>query len=647
MANAYSTWIVEWHGGKTRAYVNAWLESETDKTATIRVQGCCNAWRITQYGRRIRIYGDGKEIGTTTDVVFSRYGAGNFGWIDRRFTVQKGKNGRNVSCSCLIKKEVVNGYGASGKDEQRTASVNVWVGAQVLRPPSKPGKPSVARGKAGVINVSWKNNASNAKKTQLQRMAYGGSWATVLNSSSVVTSYSDSVGAGTFAYRVRYQNDDGYSGWSDVSAFITSLQAPAVPTIVSPLNGDTLDASAGNPTIRFRHNPRDGSEQTGAQLRWKDETASDWTTVTLTTETSVLLEVVTDAVVNKNITWQVRTKGAYDGGGTAENAWSAWSAAATFYIRTAPQITVSVEETVTEVPVTVSWDYEDASGTQAMASIAFYDEGGSLAFSDRYEGAETSVTIAASQFTPAHQQTYTVEVTAVSTTSLQTEGAASFYVDYTPPAVPVFSVMLDPESHSNEVTVYDSLNAVATEHFNVFRDGVLVAETLYDGQSFVDVLPPLDAPITYRVVAYAASGAVAESSQTVRVPSNGFLCINYGDGFQQVAKMRRNLSNPDGIKGEKVVRTVASNDLPKVFYGTHRTREATASADVWAFRDLLGDGDSASLAAFVALENHNGNVRMRFPFGDSILATIDTSHSMDTGSKNWASVSVAWQEVAQ
>ena len=140
MADAYSSWIVEWHGGKTRAYVNAWVESQTDKKAVIRIQGCCNAWRITQYGRRIRIYVDGREVGTTTDVVFSRYGAGNFGWIDKRVTVDRQRNGRNVTCSCLIKKEVVNGYGASGKDEQRlgrcrdpSPSIKAWQAERLSR----------------------------------------------------------------------------------------------------------------------------------------------------------------------------------------------------------------------------------------------------------------------------------------------------------------------------------------------------------------------------------------------------------------------------------------------------------------------------------------------------------------------------------
>lgn len=62
---------------------------------------------------------------------------------------------------------------------------------------------------------------------------------------------------------------------------------------------------------------------------------------------------------------------------------------------------------------------------------------------------------------------------------------------------------------------------------------------------------------------------------------------------------------------------------------------------------FFGDGDLASLAAFIELENHNGDVWLRFPFGDLILATIDTSHDMDTGSRNWASVSIDWQEVSR
>lgn len=655
MADAYSSWIVEWHGGRTRAWVSAWLESQTDKTATIRVQGCCNAWRITQYGRRIRLYGDGSEIGTCTDVVFSRYGSGNFGWLDKRFTVQKGKEARSITCSCLIKKEVVDGYGASGKNESRTASVGVWVPAQTLRPPSMPGKPTCKRGSAGQIVISWKNNAANAKKTQLQRMEYGGSWATVLNSSAVVADYTDSVGAGTFAYRARYGNDDGWSVWSDSSAFIVSLCAPAAPTVVFPLSGDTLSQADGNPTLRFRHNPLDNSEQTGAQLRWREQGGSAWTTLSLGTATQCTLDVVGSGDVNETIEWQVRTKGAYDGGGTAENAWSAWTAVSLFHVKTPPTVQVSVADEIAEVPVSVSWEYEDASGTQAMAELSFTDsETGEVAFSDRFDGTETVATVAASEFTPVQSHTYTVTVRCTSTSSLSCEGTAETTVRYIPPSEPVFAVMRDNGLHANIITAYDTIelddegNAVtaAAESFSVFRDGVCIAEGLQDSEEFLDRMPPLDVDTVYRVVAYAESGSVAEYSQTVRMPSNSFLVVNYGEGLAKVAKVRRNLSRPDGVEGEKVARTVASSRLPKVFYGTHRTRSHTATGDVWVFEDEGGEGDSARLAAFFDLESNNGDVYLRFPRGMALYATVDVSHTQDLSNANWAKVSIDWQEVS-
>ena len=82
----------------------------------------------------------------------------------------------------------------------------------------------------GVIGVTWKNNASNASSTSIERCPSGGSWAVVSSPGSVVTSYSDSVGTGTYKYRVRYRNGDGWSGYSNESEWVTALCAPAAPT---------------------------------------------------------------------------------------------------------------------------------------------------------------------------------------------------------------------------------------------------------------------------------------------------------------------------------------------------------------------------------------------------------------------------------
>ena len=92
--------------------------------------------------------------------------------------------------------------------------------------------------------------------------------------------------------------------------------------------------------------------------------------------------------------------------------------------------------------------------------------------------------------------------------------------------------------------------------------------------------------------------------------------------------------------------SVASSRLPKVFYGTHRTRSHTATGDVWVFEDEGGEGDSAGLAAFFDLESNNGDVYLRFPRGMALYATVDVSHTQDLSNANWAKVSIDWQEVS-
>ena len=608
-------------------------KSSTDTSVTYTVTGKY----YTKYA--INVYAEGSMSGSGASDSWdgSLYSTSNSGRtvsvMSDTVTVQKGSSAKNVTFKVSIK---TTGGFAPGTS---TASCTVKVPAKTLRPPSAPSNLKAQRTGAGVIKLTWTKNATNATKTYIERQPYGGSWSQIASSSSVLTSYTDTVDSGTYRYRVRYWNSDGYSGYSNSSDYVTALCAPAAPTVTAPAGGATLDAADGSPVLSWRHNALDTSAQTGAQVKW---TVDGWSTSHTEEVSGAESSVSIDTGSNADVQWQVRTKGAYDGDGTPEAAWSPWSAAGSFKVRTAPSVVVSVDPVLTAVPLTVSWAYDDAQGTQASATVAALDAAGNQAYSGAVQGSAASFEVPPSGFTPAQGESYTVQVTAVSTTGLQGSGSAAFTVEYTPPAAPDMAVAVDSEEHALVVSVREGSSEVPTDSISVFRDGELIASGLVDGDSCRDPLPPLDREVELRAVAYAASGAVAERTRRARVPSGGFLVVNYGEG---VFKMRRNLSCPNGISHEKTARTAASMANPVMFYGPHRTRENTASAEVWTWRDP-GDGKLASLKALESLESYAGNVNVRFPWGPSILASVDVSHDAGADAGNWATASIDWQEVS-
>lgn len=635
MASTFGGYVTEWHGGKTRPWVNAYVSSQTDKTATIYVEGVAQASQIAQYGVRVRVYIDGRQVDTDTAILNSAGGTADYGKVSGTLTINKGSSGKNISCSCSIAGETVSGYGPiSGSS---TASVNVWVSAWTLRPPSAPSNLVAQRTAAGVIGLTWKNNATNASTTQIDRCPYGGAWSRIVDAPNVITSYADSVGTGTYKYRTYYWNADGFSGYSNESEWVTALCAPAAPTCVLPASGATLDVGAGDPTLTWRHNPLDTSDQTAAQIKW---TFDGWRTVNSQSVEGTTSSIAIKAEPNTDVEWQVRTKGAYTGDGNAEAAWSPWSGVSLFRVRTAPSVVVHVDSVINRVPVSVAWDYDDAMGTQSSAEVSVTDAAGTKVYTGQVSGAASSLTIPPSDFTPIHLGAYQVSVTVTSTTSLQATDRADMRVEYEPPALPSCALKIDTEYARVAVTVYDGGGAIPAEHIAVFRDETLVADNLYAGQKVTDALPPVDAVVKYRVVAYAASGAVSEITREAEVPSLGRV---YFDFSGDQCRMRYNMDYSDRTEGERVTRQVAGSKRPKVYFGEHETRTGSLSALATCFVES-GQGE-AEIKALERLKAYNGYVYMRRPKDEPLWVVCKIGVSKSYTKPRLASVTVDWEAV--
>lgn len=624
MPGAFSGYVTEWHGGRTRAYVNAYVESETDKTATIYVSGCAQATNISQYGVRSACTGGGSGVGVLSCPSWTADYAG----CAARFTVNKG-SGHYQRCECSIWGDTVSGYGPiSGS---ATAAVDVWVGARVLRPPSSPTNLKAARNAAASIDLSWTNNASNAASTLIWRKKKGKDWVKVYDQGVVRTSYTDSPGIGSFAYRVQYWNSDGFSGYSNATDYIVTLCAPAAPTLVSPASGATVDANAGTALLAWRHNSIDTSKQSAAEVRCSAD-GTTWMTLSATTAQSASVVIAG----NTSVQWQVRTKGAHAD-------FSPWSGVSMFLVRTPPVATLSVVSPITTVPVTTTWTYDDATGTQASAVLSVLDSSGAEVFKAAIVGAEKSRTISDAEWTPKQGQSYTVRLTVVSTTSLAYTTQKVVTVDYAPPPAPSCAVVIDPDTASVEITVREGSGAVATRSMSVFRDDVLVADGLLTGAVCTDKTPPLDRSITYRVVAYAPSGSASDYERETVVGSRGYVYFNFAD---DLCRMNLNLSYDDNSEAETVLRSVPSSVHPKAFFGIHEERSGNVYADVLV-KDMLVEGERTMIEAAKRLKGHKGHVYMRLPYGDALAVVCKVKYSRSCEQPSIAPVSVSWTAVAQ
>lgn len=359
------------------------------------------------------------------------------------------------------------------------------------------------------VAVTLGNASPVATSLEWQASTDGGSTWSASNtvSGSPVTSFTASGISGTAYIRVRNVNATGTSDWL-VSEQVTTICPPAAPTLISPTG--VLDMSGGSVTFTWRHNPLDGSSQTAAQLDYSTNGGSTWTTVTKSTEESHTISPIPWSA-GTAVTWRVRTKG-------ADANYGAWAQVVTFDVFTAPTLSItSPGATVTGMPISLAATYSDMAGYSCQAATASLTKDGRTLYSEAATINGTSITssLDVSEFLPENGETYTVVLTARSSSSLQTTANATFLVDFTEPVEGSLQVQNMPETgYVSLVASYDNTGAdepaVSISVARVNPDGT-VTPLLTDGASgsgIVDRFAPLNTPYQYAVTTKASSQAV-------------------------------------------------------------------------------------------------------------------------------------------
>ena len=345
--------------------------------------------------------------------------------------------------------------------------------------------------------------------------ADGSTWASATVQSSVgtpVTSITIANMGGAYYFRVRNTRSTLKSAWA-VSNLVITITPPAAPTLISPTSGQTIGTSAATKsvTMEFQHNPLDGSAQTAAQVRYKEASAANWTTQTLTTQDSYTATLAE----GKTYVWQARTKG-------ADANYGPWSGTQTFNVYAFPTATISSPSgTIIGMPINYQIDYLDTRGTFAGGTLKI-SLGGTVLYSEPLPATATTIgtsspivgTITTDEFLPSSGNAYTFDVAVRSSDTLTASDSASVAVSMGEPYHGTLDIQNDPETGYVSLTVgWDSATgAVAAISATLYRitewGRVLLGDNLQDGAGIVDMYAPINTPYKYEVVTHATSTAI-------------------------------------------------------------------------------------------------------------------------------------------
>lgn len=359
-----------------------------------------------------------------------------------------------------------------------------------------------------------------------------------------------------------------------VSNTVTTASAPNAPGIISPLGVIRYGTDS---MISWEPNHPDGSKQSAAQIEITDPSGK---VTVYTTEKDTSYTYRFDELGEYRI--RVRTKGIHAD-------WGKWSGYAQPRVAAPPNVVLTMPDTISGMPFDLSWSIADPTGVARQTVQITSLRSGRAVWS--VPTGERSLSVTSNLIRPRNGDQVTVTLTVVGGSTLSASVTRTADVRYTPPAKPgadvsytsdyqavvavsfnrtdpddpidqpywtrwagypddsasmladFYTVWLGEANNSGSmlVTLDEGRwhpETVTAAVYRVDPDGTqtLVMDGLTDGQQAVDRLPPLNVDYTYRVVAYAESGASASTDAPARLRSNVNV-LNFGADASEVLPM--------------------------------------------------------------------------------------------------------------
>lgn len=234
MASSYtSTLTIKSSGRYARGYVEAWVSSETDTTATIYWRILCQQKSAALYGQEAYGYVDGGYVGYASGYISSSSSS----WKDvcsksGYTTVNKTSGARSVPVKISTRVTPIDGIGSvtTGWAE---ATCYVSISGITYYEPNAPSGLTNTRSSDTKNVLAWTKPSTSTTEPVtaqlIERSVDGGSWSQIASVSGTATSYNDTTTTAdhSYAYRIRSQNSAGYSGYVTSGTTYNTPSAPA------------------------------------------------------------------------------------------------------------------------------------------------------------------------------------------------------------------------------------------------------------------------------------------------------------------------------------------------------------------------------------------------------------------------------------
>ncbi len=476
--------------------------------------------------------------------------------------------------------------------------------------------------KAGsTISLGWVNAAPWRTATAIEHSTNSGaSYTPETTAAAAAVSYDDTgldVGV-THRYRLAHLVSGVplaaggtvtlTSPWATTATIQLSAR-PNQPLVSAPA---VCDADLTGVMIGVIHQSVDSTQQTAGEVRWRPLGGS-WTVVSLGIWTSVTIPAGT---WTNGLTYEVqaRTKGEHPD-------WSDWSASTLITTSGTPSVTILTPadtDTIGTSTAVYTWLFHDPDGGGQVSWEAELLSGALVVETASGSGATGSWT---PQAALANSASYTGRIRGRDTDGLWSEWASvTNPVDFFPPPTPTIGTSFDPDEGSVEISVevapptagveVEAVSATVErwtgDHWVVLVDRlpILTGDNgltpdpdhpglyLMDGLTLtpdgtpglylmdglrlaaslpglwlpvgpssvatVDPIPPLSTEVTYRVTAWADSGASSIETTTVSTEGSCWSFLHAGPGWTVSAKIKAN---------QQVGYTSERPTISRTFYG--------------------------------------------------------------------------------
>lgn len=472
---------------------------------------------------------------------------------------------------------------------------------------------------------------------------------------------------------------NGISKWKESGA-IKLLIKPNPPTLSLPVNNSFVVSTSENIRLSWVHSPNDGTTQTAFRIRYKVNASSTYTNIGPVTSSNQYYDIpMSNFSVNDVIRWSVSTKGSHAD-------YSDYSSEFNVNVYSPPSLTVTEPQNGSEIsnlPLVIGWSYGDPSGHLVSLSLTIGQ--GDDVYREisipltQEQSTDHSSSFNLSDYLFEDNESYTLVLTAISSTGLSTSVPISIDIKYVPLYLTkgfIISPEFDVETGYASIGLdkidldeSESIDGVTREEREEFDDAddfmadeempqsdeevktiylyrsyngekVLVAQRdlivereedgttekqYFDSDTLLipDAYAPINVDFEYQLMQVTEGGHIGIATVSVRFESLWWYVYYGGD---QIAKARWNPSDNVTLTRPEKQQVRYSGRTYPVTYDSYAIEEKMSFNTV-ILRDV--DDGRQSLLAFKNLMEAGGSGIWKSFEGDVYYADFDFSYSAD------------------